>query len=105
VTLDRTKPPPFIHVAQAEDDLWDAWSNDGEWNIRRPGCATEDEAIRLAWHDYDRITLPVRVALLRELAAELRAEGHNSGHWTDEKVVSSICAEMERRADALEAGK
>lgn len=52
-----------------------------------------------------RLRVAERVACMRDIAAELRCEGRRAGHWTDEKVIGAICAELERRATALETGE
>lgn len=117
MTLDRTKPPPLVRIERASDGCWDAWW-DGDVVLHRLGLDSEEEAIRLAWADYDRITLPARVALLRELAAEFdRPDPVRPPPYDDTldrtlaEAVSSnndphgaIAIELLRRADALEAG-
>jgi hypothetical protein len=103
MTLDRTQPPPGFadycggyHIA--------------EHSAREHYSEGFDEfTLEEAWEFYDRITLPARVALLRELAEEL-AGGPDVWSTSDhgafeEKAYDDITAMLRGRADALEAGK
>ncbi|HKY51672.1 MAG TPA: hypothetical protein VJP45_10480 [Candidatus Limnocylindria bacterium] len=102
MTLDRTKPPPGAEMDHR-------YTTDGDEYVVRMGTFAFSpdpaECLRLAWEAYDRITLPARVALLRELAAELQEGGRlediatrASGVW---EAVERLHDELTARADAL----
>jgi hypothetical protein len=115
---DRTKPPPHVTVGPLESIVSAA---DGEEWYRYPAvergpgkwCDSPESAIEALWADYDRITLPARVALLRELAESV---GISWGRpppddpmvpeWRAgfRMAVEVIENEMKARADQLEKG-
>jgi hypothetical protein len=113
--MDRTKPPPHCrekaHTVGAPGPthwrlgLADSTDYFGE-DFYGP---TEEAVIAEAWAHYDRITLPARVALLRELAAELSGEGSTVGTGYLASLLGAVMVELAKayteRADALEAGK
>lgn len=94
--MGRTKPPPFAFVGQLEGIVS---ATDGKKWYRYPMSdhrggqwhSSPEAALASLWREYDRITLPARVALLRELAAELE--------WIDDGIC---CKYIRDRADALE---
>lgn len=101
MTMDRTKPPPGVE-----------WTKNGL--ERRYGRFFDD--LSAAWADYDAITLPARVALLRDLASEMRANAAECNDNTMRRAVAvqatighgiaeswnTIAADYDKRADALE---
>lgn len=122
--IDRTKPPPHCEVIAYPPEGVSApkgrmycvgcTTPRGGHAMAYAECAdTEARAIALAWDNYDWITLPARVALLRELAAELRDSDPLAGRVFDERpnderrslptstmyVLATVYTE---RADALE---
>jgi hypothetical protein len=113
--MDRTKPPPHCRAevhrvgppgrTQYRLGLADSTDYFGEDFYGE----TPEAVIAEAWEHYDRITLPARVALLRELAAELSGEGSTVGTGYLASLLGAIMVELAKayteRADALEAGK
>jgi hypothetical protein len=117
--MDRTHPPPHEYYEGdpvcGPDGRWRLWLQESE------SCYTADTkagCIALAWDDYDAVTLPARVAILRELAAEIddpeRIIAMHDGQLAmavarellQGRKVRTLCAliadRMRERADALE---
>jgi hypothetical protein len=111
MSLDRTKLPPHAVGEPIFDQLigWYIYLHDDSGHDRI--CAESAEAcIRGAWVDYDRITLPARVALLRELAAEVGItwgrrppDSDPNPEWRAGFVmaIDVVEHELRERADAL----
>ena len=104
MTLDRTKPPPFFRRVDHKGDycildneqssIYDVANIDGEGSS---AWVTYDQA----WEWYDRITLPARVALLREIAEQIEIVRRGR---TDDGFAADTVAKLRGWADALEAG-
>jgi hypothetical protein len=96
MTTDRTKPPPGWCESSYSPGLF-----------RRQGRGISDY-VSLAdmWAEHDRIILPARVALLRELAAEIDGGPDvimtHDNDFIAEKSYAEIADMLRTRADALE---
>ena len=106
MTLDRTKPPPiavgephtFDHSMSGH--TWQLYLHDNSGHAGVFGDSPED-CIRIAWAEYDRITLPARVALLRELAASMRSG--DAGFREEKSALPCVDVEaIDEWADDLE---
>jgi hypothetical protein len=114
MTLDRTKPPPFTEPYGYGDGrvAFDFGTDTTGW-----GQESTPYTIDEAWAVYDRITLPARVALLRELAAEFNGNAGElrcEARWHEGSEHGAECKWMaeerkgwadvfKERADELEA--
>jgi hypothetical protein len=99
--MDRTKPPTGWHYS---GDTCDEFRMD--WDPCQHGWTLDE-----AWAEYDRITLPARVALLRELAAELEFAAQRADTpdgmpcpwgYSDPCEFGTFISVFLTRADALE---
>lgn len=96
--MDRTKPPPGF--APYLDGYMMPEHGDREHHSE----GFDEFTLEEAWEFYDRITLPARVALLRELADELagQAEARWSGWVYSADVADDIAKMLRECADKIE---
>lgn len=106
---DRTKPPPQWLINRSDDGVWDCWMTHQDAPVpllhvsMSVSARTKREAVAQAWDIVDAITLPHRVALLRELAAEFQVEVDAQLQESGSDHAGWWAAELRKRADALEA--
>jgi hypothetical protein len=109
--MDRTKPPPGWEHYIGDEYIY-AWAHEAAH------YASGFDGVRLdeAWRIYDAETMPACVALLRELAAEMRANAAECNDNALRRAVAvqaaighgiaeswkDIANDYDARADALE---
>lgn len=98
MTLDRTKTPPGTELERRMTPYGPEYTVSIAPMVF---AQSEEAAVMLAWHAYDEITLPARVALLRELAAEFE-EDNSTLQQTAGEYSDRAAEELRRRADQLE---